>query len=84
MMVLQMVGLLEGSVTKEINGKKEKYPKQISTTPSKAELGRYIRKRMGIKEGEAISYADLEAYGRTSIDVSLQGEGVYYFDFSVK
>lgn len=79
-----MVGLLEGSITKEINGKKEKYPKQISTTPSKAELGRYIRKRMGIKEGEEITYADLEAYGRTSIDVSLQGEGVYYFDFSVK
>lgn len=78
-----MLGLLEGSVDKEIDGKKSKYPKQISTTPSKAELGKYIRKRLGKKDGEKITYADLVAYGRTTIDVSLQGEGVYYFDFSV-
>jgi len=78
-----MIGLLEGSISKEINGKKEKYPKQISSTPSKAELGKYIRKRMGKKDGERITYEDLEKYGRTTIDVSLQGEGVYYFDFSV-
>jgi hypothetical protein len=77
-----MIGLLEGSITKEINGKREKYPKQISTTPSKAELGKYIRKRLGKKDGELITIEDLQKYGRTSIDVSIQGEGVYYFDFS--
>ena len=25
----------------------------------------------------------MQKYGRTTIDVSLQGEGIYYFDFSV-
>lgn len=79
-----MTGLLEGSVPKNINGKKELYPKQVSTTPSKAELGRYLRNRIGIPEGHAITMSDLEKYGRTTIDVSLQGEGIYYFDFSVK
>lgn len=78
-----MTGLLEGSIPKSFGGKKELYPKQISTTPKKAELGKYIRERMGISEGKPITYKDLLAYGRTTVDVSLQGEGVYYFDFSV-
>ena len=42
-----------------------------------------LYKLMDWRNIEGITYADLEAYGRTSIDVSLQGEGVYYFDFSV-
>ena len=78
-----MTGLLEGSIPKEIDGIRALYPKQISTTPKKAELGKYLRRRMNISEGKAITYKDLENYGRTTIDVSLQGEGVYYFDFSV-
>lgn len=78
-----MTGLLEGSIPKMVNGVLEQYPKQISTTPKKSELGKYLRERMGIKEGKAITYADLQSYGRTSIDVSLQGEGIYFFDFSV-
>ena len=78
-----MTGLLEGSLPKSVNGVKELYPKQISTTPSKAELGKYLRRRMGIAEGVPITYADLQKYGRTAIDVSMQGEGLYYFDFSV-
>ena len=79
-----MTGLLEGSSPKTINGEKANYPKQISTSPKKAELGKYLRRRLGVKEGQAIKYADLEVYGRTSIDVSLQGEGIYYFDFSTE
>lgn len=79
-----MTGLLEGSIPRVINGRRELYPKQISTTPSKAALGKYLRQRMGLKEGYRITYDDLKAYGRTTIDVSLQGEGIYYFDFSVK
>lgn len=79
-----MTGLLEGSMPKIINGERKLYPKQISSSPSKAALGKYIRKRMGISEGHRITYKDLQAYGRTSIDVSLQGEGIYYFDFSQK
>lgn len=79
-----MEGLLEGNAIKELNGRKGLYPKQIASTPNKAELGIYLRKRMGIAEGHLITYEDLKRYGRTTIDVSLQGEGVYYFDFSVK
>ena len=45
-----MTGLLEGSIPKEIGGVKSLYPKQISTTPKKSELGKYLRKRMNISE----------------------------------
>ncbi len=79
-----MTGLLEGSIPKTINGQRELYPKQISTTPKKSRLGEYLRTRLGIPYGKAITYEDLKSYGRTTIDVSLQGEGIYYFDFSVK
>lgn len=80
-----MTGLLEGSISKtNENGQKVLYPKQISTTPNKSILGKYLRKRMGIPEGKAISITDFEKYGRKTIDVSLLGEGIYYFDFSVK
>lgn len=77
-----MTGLLEGSVIKVVDGKKQLFPKQISTTPKKSQLGKYLRKRLGISEGQAITYSDLVKYGRITIDVSLQGEGIYYFDFS--
>lgn len=77
-----MTGLLEGSIPKMENGQRVLYPKQISTTPRKAILGKYLRERMGIPEGRAITMSDFERYGRKTIDVSLQGEGIYYFDFS--
>ncbi|MBP5292288.1 MAG: NgoFVII family restriction endonuclease [Lachnospiraceae bacterium] len=79
-----MTGLLEGSVSKVENNQTVLYPKQISTTPRKAILGKYLRQRMGVSEGKAITIADLERYGRKTVDVSLQGEGIYYFDFSVE
>lgn len=78
-----MTGLLEGNKEKEVNGIKRLYPKQIASTPKKAILGKYLRERIGVKEGIAITYEDLKSYGRTTIDVSLQADGVYYFDFSV-
>lgn len=78
-----MVGLLEGTRHMNINGQNILYPKQISSVPKKSILGKYIRQRMNIPKGQYISYEDLERYGRTTIDVSLQGEGVYFFDFSV-
>ena len=77
-----MTGLLEGTRTKTVDGIKVEYAKQIATTPSKALLGKYMRKRLGVPEGQAITMADLERYGRKTIDISLQGEGVYFFDFS--
>ena len=74
-----MEGLLEG--TMQIGGKN--YPKQISSFPNKNTLGQYIRKRLGVPDEGKISKKDLEKYGRDYITVSLQGEGIYYFDFSV-
>lgn len=77
-----MEGLLEG------NGKVSdfpgiKFPKQISSFPDKKDLGLYIKRRLGLNPGQRVSKNDLDRYGRTHIDVSLLGEGIYYFDFSV-
>ncbi len=76
---LTMEGLLEGS--QPVNDKI--YPKQISSFPVKAELGEYIRNRIGVPLGQPVRKHHLERYGRVDIEVSLLGEGVYKFDFSV-
>lgn len=76
---LIMEGLLEGS--QPIN--EIIYPKQISSFPVKAELGIYIRNRIGVPLGQPVRRHHLETYGRTDIDISLLGDGVYQFDFSV-
>ena len=78
----KMIGLLEGQQTKTINGLV--YPKQLSTSPSKSILGKYLRKRLGVDLNHTITKSDLLRYGRTSIDISLVGEGIYYLAFSVK
>lgn len=76
---LVMEGLLEGSQPiDEII-----YPKQISSSPSKNQLGEYIRRRIGVPLGQPVRKHHLESYGRTDISVSLISEGVYMFDFSV-
>lgn len=80
----KMTGLLEGTVEKKEDGKTVLYPKQISSTPQKRILGEYIRKRLGVEKDAPITMKDLDEYGRSSIDVSLLGEGIYYFDFSIK
>ena len=81
----EMTVLLEGSRGRnDDNGNKVWYPKQIASSPRKAELGKYIRNRMEIPEGHAITYDDLTKYGRDTISISLQGEGIYYFDFAPK
>lgn len=74
-----MKGLLEGS--QRIND--IPYPKQISSCPVKSELGEYIRQRIGVPLGQPVTRRHLENYGRWDIAVSLFGEGVYSFDFSV-
>ncbi|MBN1365160.1 MAG: NgoFVII family restriction endonuclease [Syntrophaceae bacterium] len=74
-----MEGLLEG--TYDIEG--VIYPKQVSSFPEKSILGSYVRNRIGVPDGARITRRDLERYGRTHVDVSIQSEGVYYFDFSV-
>jgi len=77
---MTMDGLLEGS--QDENG--VKYPKQISSFPSKSLMGEYFRYRLGVTSGKAVTIDDLNRYGRVTIDVSLQDEGIYYFDFSIK
>ena len=78
-----MTCLLEGSQPVRVEGVVSKYPKQISSHPSKGIMGRYLRKRLGVPDGQLVTMADLVKYGRDTVDVSLQGEGIYYFDFSV-
>lgn len=77
----KMMGLLEGQ-SNPINGLI--YPKQLSSSPSKSILGKYLRKRLGVDINHTITKSDLKRYGRSSIDISLIGEGIYYLDFSVK
>ncbi|MBK8806036.1 MAG: NgoFVII family restriction endonuclease [Bacteroidales bacterium] len=74
-----MEGLLEGSqpIDDII------YPKQISSFPVKAELGEYIRQRLGVPSGQPVRKHHLQAYGRLDIEISLLSDGVYKFDFSV-
>lgn len=74
-----MEGLLEG--TQDENGLI--YPKQISSSPNKNILGSYLRQRLGVPQGSFVTHQDLQNYGRFDISVSLQGAGVYNFDFSV-
>jgi hypothetical protein len=74
-----MEGLLEGS--QPVNGMT--YPKQISSFPTKSELGEYIRERIGVPLGQPVRRHHLDTYGRTDIAVSTLGEGVYLFDFSI-
>lgn len=70
--------LLEGN--QEDNG--IIYPKQIASAPSKAQLGEYLRNRIGVPSGARVTKRDLTRYGRDYVSVSLQSDGIYYFDFS--
>ena len=74
-----MEGLLEGNQNE--NGLI--YPKQISSSPRKSIMGRYLRQRLGLQDGHFITIQDLMNYGRTDITASLIDEGIYSFDFSV-
>jgi hypothetical protein len=58
-----------------------KYPKNISSYPSKAILGRYLRSRINVY-GRRVTIADLQAYGRTDVMMTQTGPNQYYLDFS--
>lgn len=74
-----MAGLLEQNI--HYNGML--YPKAVCSSHNKAELGLYLRERLGVSSTHRITRQDLENYGRTDVSISLQSEGVYYLDFSV-
>lgn len=55
------------------------YPKQISPFPHKDELGRYLRKRIGIKGTRSVMKQDLTNYGRYDIDLTFNPVTNQYF-----
>lgn len=73
------------------------YPKQFSSflanrseldsegnrLSAKSILGIYLRKRINIESGKTATYAMLESYGRTSIELSHIKGNLYFADFSV-
>lgn len=75
----QMKFLLEG--TQDIDD--EIAPKQISTDGDKSILGAYMRDRLGVPSGHFITRADLDRYGRDSVEVTKIDEYTFAFDFSV-
>lgn len=74
-----MEGLLEGS--QPIDG--VIFPKQISSFPSKSELGIYLRTRLNVPLGQPVRRFHLDQYGRNDIAIQKLEEGVYKFDFSI-
>jgi len=74
-----MDGLFFGNQT--VNG--IMYPKQVSSFPHAAEMGKYLRQRLNVPEGQPIRKFHLDRYGRNTIGISLISEGVYKFDFSL-
>ena len=74
-----MRGLLEGSQIIDGNV----YPKQISSFPEKNILGLYLRNRLGLTTlNRAVTIDDFNRYGRHTIEISRQNEGVYYLNFA--
>lgn len=56
--------------------------KAITTPLSNAQLGEYLRNRLGVSNGIYVTKADFERYGRTDIDFYKLDEEQYYMDFS--
>ena len=75
-----MEGLLEGNL--DVNG--ITYPNKLCSCPKKNLLGKYLRNRLGVDINHLITLEDLKKYGRTSIGITLIGDGVYEMDFSPK
>ena len=50
---------------------------------SNAKLGKYLRKRMGLKSGALFTSKNFKNYGRDHFDLTLMDDGIYYADFSV-
>ena len=76
---LTMEGLFEGS--QPVDG--QIYPKQVSSFPNKSQMGEYLRERLGVPSGQPVRRHHLDRYGRIDIEVTLIGDGLYRFDFSI-
>ena len=58
--------------------------KDLSTWPTNATLGTYLRRRIGVPYGGLIRIEDLLRYGRTYVTISRLKNGDYILDFSNK
>ena len=56
--------------------------KAIHTPQDNAELGRYFRKRLGLREGACITAGDLQRYGRTDVVFYRLDDENYIMDFA--
>jgi hypothetical protein len=57
--------------------------KQITTPNGNWKLGRYLRKRLGLKSGVKVKIEDFEKYGRSDVVFYKKTSNLYYLDFSV-
>ncbi len=58
--------------------------KGVSTTYDNSILGKYIRNRIGVREGELIKSNDLIKYGRTDFTLKKIDNENFLFDFSIE
>lgn len=56
--------------------------KAITTPARNSDLGEYFRNRLGLANGDFVTRADLERYGRTDVVFIKLDEETYYMDFS--
>lgn len=74
---------MDGSFEQTIEVNNLIYPKALCSDNDKSKLGAYLRHRLGANLTKQITLSDLQAYGRTDIEITLQPDGSYYLDFSV-
>lgn len=58
------------------------YPKQLTTSSGGAELGKYLRERMGVPGRKCLTIKDFKTYGRDYITLTYINQGNYEADFS--
>lgn len=57
--------------------------KAIETKRDNAELGRYLRRRLGLSDDDFVEKESLIRYGRTDVTIFRLDSGTFYMDFSV-
>lgn len=57
--------------------------KNLESSLDNSELGRYFRRRIGVRDGEFVRASDLQRYGRTSVTIRRLSAETYSMDFAV-
>jgi len=57
--------------------------KAIESPHNNSLIGKYFRKRLGLKNGEFVRLEHLMRYGRTDVEITKIDDETYYMDFSV-